>query len=262
MQNHKTTAADRTVLIVDDEANMRKTLAEILRDEGYRVTTAGSGEEAVGLCRTNRFEAILMDVRMPGIDGVEAFRQIRRHQDDARVILMSAYSIEALKESALDDGAIAFLPKPLDLDRVINLVAETTDTAILVVEHEEETAAVLQKGLREQGYRVTVARSPEDALKLVEQIQFDLIFLETSLPAMNGLDLYLAIRRITPSVVAIMIAGLDDEFATIAKEAVQQNAYAIVKKPLEIDLILDMLCRIMGRRISGDHRKPPMPGAR
>ena len=78
----------------------------------------------------------------------------------------------------------------------------------------------------------------------------------------NGLDLYLAIRRITPSVVAIMIAGLDDEFATIAKEAVQQNAYAIVKKPLEIDLILDMLCRIMGRRISGDHRKPPLPGSR
>jgi CheY-like chemotaxis protein len=160
MQNHKTTATDRKVLIVDDEANMRKTLAEILRDEGYQVTTAGSGEEAVGLCRTNRFEAILMDVRMPGIDGVEAFRQIRRDQEDARVILMSAYSIEALKESALDDGAIAFLPKPLDLDRVINLVAEATDTAILVVEHEEETAAVLQKGLREQGYRVTIAGAP------------------------------------------------------------------------------------------------------
>ncbi len=262
MHNHKTTTVDRRVLIVDDEANMRKTLAEILRDEGYQITTAASGEEAVRLCQTNHFEAILMDVRMPGIDGVEAFRQIRQHQEGARVILMSAYSIEALKEAALDDGAIAFLPKPLDLDRVIDLVAEAADTAILVVEHEEETAAVLQNGLREQGYRVTVARNPQDALELVGQIQFDLIFLEASLPAMNGLDLYLAIRRITPSVVAIMIAGLENEFAALAREAVEHNAYTIVKKPLEIDLILDMLYRIMGRRISGDHRKPPLPGSR
>ena len=108
---------------------------------------------------------------------------------------------------------------------------------------------------------MTIARSPHDALELVEQIRFDLIFLEANLPAMNGLDLYLAIREITPSVVAIMIAGLDNEFATIAKEAVQRNAYTIVKKPLEIDFILDMLYRIMGRRISGDHRKPPLSGS-
>jgi CheY-like chemotaxis protein len=52
-----------------------------------------------------------MDVRMPGIGRCRAFRQIRRDQEDARVILMSAYSIEALKESALDDGAIAFPPQ-------------------------------------------------------------------------------------------------------------------------------------------------------
>ena len=86
MDSHRTAISDRQVLIVDDEANMRKTLAEILRDEGYQVTTAASGEEAIRLCQTNRFEAVLMDVRMPGIDGVEAFRQIRRHQEGVRVI--------------------------------------------------------------------------------------------------------------------------------------------------------------------------------
>lgn len=259
MHTDKTAAGERRVLIVDDEENMRKTLAEILRDEGYQVTTAATGEEAVRLCQRRNFEAVLMDVRMPGIDGVEAFRQIRRHHEGVRVILMSAYSIESLKEAALDDGAIAFLPKPLDLDRVIDLVAEARDTAILVVEHEEETAAALQKGLRERGYRVTITKDPLDALELVEQIQFDLIFLETSLPAMNGLELYLAIRRITPGAVAIMIAGMDREFETLAKEAVQCNAYTIVKKPLNIDTILDMLDRIVGRRFSGDHRKPPLP---
>lgn len=260
MNADRSAVAEQRVLIVDDEENMRKTLAEILRDEGYQVTTAATGEAAVQLCQTQDFEVVLMDVRMPGIDGVEAFRRIRRHREDVRVILMSAYSIESLKETALDEGAIAFLPKPLDLDRIIDLVAEAKDTAILVVENEEETASALQKALREHGYRVTIANDPCDAIELVEQIQFDMIFLEANLPSMNGLELYLAIRRITPSAVAIMIAGLENEFETLAREAVRRNAYTIIRKPLDIDAVLGLLDRIMGRRISGDHRKPPLPG--
>lgn len=246
------------VLVVDDEENMRKTLAEILLDEGYDVDTAGTGEEAVALCLKDNFRIVLMDVRMPGMDGVEAFRQIRRHQEGVRVILMSAYSVEALKEAALDEGAIAFLSKPLDLEKVICLIGEVKDTAILVVEHDKLTADLLRTGLKGQGYRVTVASSPHDALELVEQIRFDLIFLDASLPAMNGLELYLAIKKITPSAVAIMITGQDKEFDRIAKKAVQRNAYTIVKKPLDIDHVLSLLQTITGRRASGDSRKPPL----
>jgi len=257
MTEKKKQARER-VLVVDDEVNMRMTLAEILSDEGYDVATAATGEEAVSLCRGGCYSIVLMDVRMPGIDGVEAFRQIRRHQEGVRVILMSAYSVEALKEVALDEGAIAFLSKPLDLEKVVNLIGEARDTAILVVEPEEKTAELLRASLKQQGYRVTVATSPHDALELVEQIRFDMVFLDASLPAMNGLELYLAIKKITPSAVAIMITGMDKEFDRIAKEAVRRNAYTIVKKPLDIDHILGLLQTITCRRASGDSRKPPL----
>jgi CheY-like chemotaxis protein len=255
-ENNKQTK--ERVLVVDDEENMRKTLAEILSDEGYEVATAATGEAAVDLCLKNDYRIVLMDVRMPGMDGVEAFRQIRRHQEGVRVILMSAYSVEALKEAALDEGAIAFLSKPLDVERVVHLIDETRDTAILVVEHEEQTAELLRAALKGQGYRVTVVHSPHDALELVEQIRFDMIFLDASLPAMNGLELYLAIKKVTPSAVAIMITGMNEEFDRIAKEAVRRNAYTIVKKPLDIDHILGLLQTITGRRASGDCRKPPL----
>lgn len=259
MHAHRTQTLERRVLIVDDEVNMRKTLAEILRDEGFEVTTAATGEEAVRLCGEEHFEVVLMDVRMPGMNGVEAFRLIRRHQEGVRVILMSAFSVEDLKEAALDDGAIAFLSKPLDLDQVVSLVGEINDTAILVVESEQETADLLHENLTQRGYRVTTVRSPHDALELVEQIRFDLIFLDANLPAMNGLELYLSIKRITPAAVAIMIAGMEHEFERIAREAVRRNAYTIVRKPLDMDHVLQMLGRITGRQISGDSRKPPLP---
>jgi DNA-binding NtrC family response regulator len=256
MSKNATQTTPAAVLIVDDEANLRKTLADILRDEGYDVATAATGEEAVELCSQQHFDIILMDVRMPGIDGVEAFRRIRRRQEGVRVILMSAYALEDLKRAALDEGAIAFLSKPLDLAKTIQLIGEVKDTAILVVADDEDVSAPLQAALKEQGYRVTVARSPHDALELVEQIRFDLIFLDVHLPAMNGLDLYLAIKRITATAVAIMITGMEDEFERLAREAVRRNAYTIVRKPLDIDHILGLLERIGARRASGDTRKP------
>ena len=229
------------ILIVDDEKNLRRTLADILRDEGYEVNTAATGEEALELCSKDDWDIVLLDVRMPGIDGVETFRRIRRHREGVRVILMSAYSVEGLKQAALDDGAIAFLDKPLDLEKVVGLIGEVKNTAILVVADDRHTANLLGAKLKGSGYRVTVTNSPHDALELVEQIRFDLIFLDVNLPAMNGLELYLAIKKITPSTVAIMIAGMEEEFERLAREAVLRNAYTIVRKPLDIDHILGLL---------------------
>lgn len=245
------------VLVVDDEPNMRTTLADILQDEGYEVNTAANGEEAVEMCSKGDYDIVLMDVRMPGMDGVEAFRQIRRHKENVRIIMMSAYSVDELKEAALDEGAIAFLSKPLDVERVVKLIGEVKDTAILVVENEEITASALYNALKQQGYWVTVTQKPHDALELAEQIRFDLIFIDAELPAMNGLELYLAIKKITPTAVAIMITGMEKEFEDIAREAVRRTAYTIVRKPLDVDYVLALLERLTGRRASGDMRKPP-----
>jgi CheY-like chemotaxis protein len=103
---------------------MRLTLADILRDRGCRVETAETGEQAVRMCATNVFDMILMDVRMRGIDGTEAFRRIRKRRADSRVIMMTAYALEHLEREALELGAIAFLRKPLDIDALLTLIDE------------------------------------------------------------------------------------------------------------------------------------------
>ena len=69
------------ILVVDDEKNMRATLAAILEEKGYAVVEAATGERALDLCHQQAFDVVLMDVRMPGLNGVETFRKIRRHQD-------------------------------------------------------------------------------------------------------------------------------------------------------------------------------------
>lgn len=246
------------ILIVDDEKNMRATLADILGDEGYQVDTAADGLTAVEMCEQQPYDVVLLDIRMPGIDGVETFRRIRRHQEAVRVVMMSAYSIDELKRSALEEGAIAFLSKPLDIDNVVDLIKDVRETAILVVEDDAETAQHVRASLKEQGYWVKVTSSPHDALELAEQIHFDIVMIDAQLPAMNGLELYLAIKKVTPSSVAIMISGLEEEFERLAQEAVKQTAYTIVHKPLDLDKLLLLLKRISGQRISNAIHKPEL----
>ncbi len=250
--NTSDTKAALRVLIVDDETNMRKTLADILALEGYRVTTASSGEEAVGICRGDPQDVVLMDIRMPGIDGFEALRRIRQSQPDSRIILMSAFAITELRQQALEEGAIAILPKPLDVEKVVRLIGDIRSTSILIVEDDAPLAHTLSGMLRERGYRVMVTDSPQDALDWIGRIRFDVIFIETRLPSISGLDLYLAIRNITPGVAAIMIADDTPESHAMAIEAVRQTAYAFVQKPLKPTEIVRLIERHVGQTLS-DH---------
>jgi len=244
------------ILIADDEPHMRFTLAAILRAEGYEVDTAADGLEAVEQCAQHAYDVILLDVRMPGLDGVEAFRRIRQHHEGVRVFLMSAYGVDDLKQRALDEGAVAFLDKPLEVDKVIRLIQESQETTILVVADDAVTASTLAQALTSQHYRITVVSSPHAALELVEQIRFDIIFIDTQIPAMNGLDLYLAIRKLTPTAVAIMITDMGEEFERLAREAVSQTAYTFIRKPLDIDYLLGILARLTRQRASNAIRKP------
>jgi DNA-binding NtrC family response regulator len=236
---------------------MRKSLGDILLDDGYEVKFAEDGLKAVEACAREQFDVIIMDVQMPGLNGVDAFRQIHQHHTGTRVILMSAYSVDDLKYQALDEGAIAFLEKPLDIDAVVDLIENAADTAVLIVEPDEALRTHLHDSLKAQGYRVSLADSAHHTLELLEQIRFDIILIDVELPAMSGLDLYLAIKQLTPAALAIMIAGTDTQFQDLAQRAVDQTAYTFVQKPLDIINLLKLLETIHRQRISKALHKPP-----
>lgn len=249
-------AVEKRILVVDDEVNMRATLADILSDEGYSIDTAADGLSAVEMCEQKNYDVVLLDVRMPGIDGVEAFRRIHRHDESIRVVMMSAYSMDDLKRAVLDEGAVAFLSKPLDIENVIGLIQDVRETSVLVVESDADTANLLSNSLKEQSYWVKVTSSPHDALELAEQIHFDIVLIDAQLPTMNGLELYLAIKKISPNSVAIMVSSTEEEFESLAQEAVRQMAYTIVHKPLDMDNLTSVLKRVIRQRISNAISKP------
>ncbi|MBL8879769.1 MAG: response regulator, partial [Phycisphaerales bacterium] len=201
------------VLIVDDDQNMRLTLAEILADDGYGVLTASTGEEAVDICKKFTFRLVLMDVRMPGIDGIEAFRQIRKNCVRSQIVLMSAYSDPQLQNAAIDEGALAFMPKPVPIEAINKLIAEVTSTAVLYVGTADEFTRRVLQTISGQGFQTSVCEQLHNANQLLRQINYDVLILDVdnvSRAAEQELSKFLDSAR-NLSAILVSSAAFDDD---------------------------------------------------
>jgi two-component system, response regulator, stage 0 sporulation protein F len=104
------------ILIVDDEQSVREVLGEYFTEQGYSVETAGDGEEALALLQRHTPDLVLLDMRMPGIDGVEMLRRIRALTADLVVIMVTANEDVGLARETLKLGALDYVAKPFDFD--------------------------------------------------------------------------------------------------------------------------------------------------
>lgn len=107
-----------SILIVDDEPEIGLMVGEFLRRRGYQIRTAISGEQALDLIRANAPDLVLLDIYMPGINGIEVLRRIRQTNPSIGVIMLTASQEEALLQTALDIGAFDVLCKPVNLDQL------------------------------------------------------------------------------------------------------------------------------------------------
>jgi len=119
------------VLIVDDEENQRKTLSIGLRMEGFEVVVAASGEEALRLLGEKAVDVAMCDLMLPGMNGLDVVRQIRRMFPDIRVYLASAYHLSARQMERADCGAVGFVPKPYKLSDLAGLLRAKTPARAL-----------------------------------------------------------------------------------------------------------------------------------
>ncbi|MEW5802338.1 MAG: response regulator [bacterium] len=116
------------ILIVDDQSGMRETLIDILEEAGYEVDAAGDGYGAIEKADQQFFDVILIDIIMPGINGVDTIKEIQRANKrpgrKTEFILMTAYSAETLIEEALSCGIYQYINKPFPPEQIISLVEE------------------------------------------------------------------------------------------------------------------------------------------
>jgi len=122
------------ILVIDDEKGIRNTLKDILEYEKYEVEVAGTGEEGIEFLNNNSFDLVLLDVKMPGLDGIEALESISQNHPEVAVIMISGHGNIDTAVEAIKKGAFDFLEKPLDLNRILVTIRNATDRTKLVRE--------------------------------------------------------------------------------------------------------------------------------
>lgn len=245
-------SARHSILIVDDNQALALSTALILEYKGYTVATAKNGLEAIKRVEENPFDIIFMDIKMPLMDGVETHRRIKAIRPDAVVMMMTAYAVEDLIQQALEDGAYGILYKPVDIEKVVATIDQVRKVRhgalIMVVDDDQSTCTTLLNILTQKGYQVGIAHTGEDAIAQARDTTHGIIFIDMKLPTINGLETYLAIREINPQVVAIMITGYRQEMADLVEDALRNQAYTCLYKPIEIDEMLQIIEGICERK--------------
>lgn len=128
----------QAVLIVDDEKNIRLTLSQALGSMGMETETAVNGEEALGRLRAKTFGLILLDLKMPGMDGMEVLRRVREARPDIRVIIITAHGTIESAVEAMKLGAVDFIQKPFAPKEIRDLVQRVLDRESLKAETAED----------------------------------------------------------------------------------------------------------------------------
>jgi len=229
------------ILVVDDLRSIRLTLGGILEDKGYNVTAAENGYQAIEVVSKTHFDVIFMDIKMPGINGVQTFREVKRIDPKATVVMMTAYSVEDLVKEALEEGAYAVIYKPFDIERVIAIIEQLLHEKILilVVDAKLGDRQALKAILEEKGYRVATAKDGAEAIQMVKTGHYDIIFLETRLPDMDGVAVFEQVKQIDPQAAVIMMTG-DTEDDSV-KRAASHGAYACIHKPFDVEKVIELV---------------------
>jgi two-component system, NtrC family, response regulator HydG len=251
--------ASRLLLVDDNDAFLDST-KDVLEDAGYLVVTASNGEEALSLSREQAFDVILMDIKMPGMNGVETFLKMKEHDPAVKVILVTAYSAEKLSQKALEEGVCDIMSKPLRVQMLLKRIEELRGgkegVCILVADDDRGLCDNLRDTLEQEGYRVATALAGPETVRKAEKESFDILLLDMNLPGMSGLQVYREVKRSQPNLITILITGFAEEFSDQIDQAIQENAYTCVRKPIDMKRLLDLLKTASERRSSAGYPKP------
>jgi len=112
----------QSILIVDDQFGIRLLLQEVFKKDGYKTYTAENGKQALEIAKKNKPSLVLLDFKLPGMDGIEILKRLKEMDSEIKVIMMTAYGELDMIQEAIDLGAITYYSKPFDIDEVRNAV--------------------------------------------------------------------------------------------------------------------------------------------
>lgn len=234
-----------TILVVDDERDIRENLRDILSDMGYAVDVAADGPEALAMVQAKHYDVALLDLRMPGMDGLELYRRIKEVRACTVAIIVTAYATAETARDALQAGAWKIIAKPVDIQSVLGLIGEALDQPIvLLIDDDIDLCRSMWDVLREKGYRVCLAHDANQATAELANQRFQVVLIDMKLPQGDGAEVFHQVRQANPATRTVLITGFRGELECKLNEIVDAGADAVCFKPFDVEQLLQTVAQL------------------
>ena len=238
------------VLIVDDDRDVREVLVETFRLAGFDVLAAANGLEALLYVKRERPDAVVLDLMMPRLGGVEALKRIRSYNPGIRVLVVTGNIDPELQRQATAAGAAAVFTKPVPAATLVAALAGAPPPPpapvavapapeagaatgrVLVVDDNAEVRTMLEDALTALGYRTRTVADGAAAVRAVIDESPDVVLLDVYMPGLSGVGALPTIVALAPHAKVIMISGAANE--DVLKRSLAFGAHDYVTKPFEI----------------------------
>ena len=255
------------LLLVDDEEEFLTASSRALSNRGFDVDVAPNGVTACDKVEKNNYDVVVLDVKMPDIDGTEVFRNIHEALPKLPVVILTGHgSIEDAFQTS-KDGIADYLSKPIEMDELAEKLKDLVRQAkrrgeeeasesgktepvetvrVMLVDDETEFLESMRSVLRRRNMEVATADNGEEALALLKECLVDIMVLDVKMPGMDGLDVLKNVKTDFPSVEVILLSGHPSVEAALA--GIKLGASEYMKKPPELDDLVATIRRLYQNR--------------
>ena len=228
------------IMVVDDDPGVRLTLEGIIEDEGYGVVGAENGDQAIELARQSPFDLIFMDIKMPGMNGVDAYKEIKKISPTSVVFMMTGFAVEELIKEALEEGAYAVIYKPFEVAQIMDIVKNVLkSTLVLLVDDRAADREIMRAILEDNSYQVDEASNGPEAIAMALGKHYGVILMDIKMPGMDGFTALEKIRQFDSQAKAIFISAYTMEESV--RDSLRYGAYAAIPKPVDPDALLELI---------------------
>ena len=224
----------KRVLVIDDDRDHAESIADVLTARGIEAELAFSGEAGVVRFREADFDMVFMDVKLPGKNGVETFFEFKKIRPDAKVMLMTGYSLEHLVAQAVEKGALGVLRKPFAVEDLLDVLDRLKPCGlVLIADDDPDFAASIRPVLLQHGYRVEIASTGREALEKAAAEEVSCLVLDLAMPMLSGLEVYFKLKEAGRAIPTIFVTGFPGEKSAAEAQLPSAATQGMFLKPFD-----------------------------